>query len=313
MKIFKKFILEQQLMDLETTLRSKGYTELKRLSSTRYAVLTDENREQVLNKLLSDLAEFNPQLNRDSKLSSVGQIDIYPNFVIIVKPKSKQGMGAPGLDNESKLSGKINEYCNLAGTPIKVIFKGKNKDFVCEEVISSEEVGRKTKKSEKADIKIVGKKDYNISLKKDNAVNWESADKTFKNKALKLIREYKDKIKLFKINSYYKIKPTIAIEMKEEEAKKVIFGTDLKEGSGCVVIKTFNDSDFKFNETSNELEIICSHIIESMSDVKDEEYPYLYIRNDKTRKVGKFIPGLRILAVYKSRIDKNNIIKIKSS
>jgi hypothetical protein len=309
--IFKFYLVEQQMVDLESTLRQLGYNDLKKSSLNRVAVLTNDNREDVLDSLMSDLAEFNPVRSNDTRLSSVGHIEIAPNFIVFVKPKSRQGSGSAGLDNEAKLVNKINEYIQEAGTMIDVIFKNGSDKFICKEVTSAEEVGRKTLKTEKADVLLIGIKDYKISIKKDNAINWESADKYWKDNAKELLKEIKDKIEIKKRGDIYSITPNVAKKATTDEAKKVIFGTDIKKGSGCVVTKTFKDSDFKFNEQKNELEIDCSDIIETLSDVEEDKYPYFFIRNDSTRRTEGFYPGLRILAVYKKRIKVKSVLKVK--
>ena len=313
-KIFKKFLTEQQqIVDLESTLRQKGYTELKRISSNRVAVLSDERRQDVLDILMSDLSEFAPERSYDTNISSVGHINIAPNYTILVKPKSRQGSKSAGLENEIFLVNKINDFITQAGVMIDVIFKSGNKKFVCREVTSANEIGRKTLKSEKADAEIVGIKDYKISIKKDDAINWESADKFWKDEAKKLLKKLKNKVSITKEGNIYRIKPTVAVKATKEEAKKVIFGTDIKKGSGCIVTKTFKDSDFNFNENKNELTIECSDIIESLSDVEEDKYPYFFIRPDATRRTEGFYPGLRILAVYKKRIKVKSVLKAKSS
>lgn len=309
--IFKKFIVEQQMIDLESTLRQLGYNDLKKLSLNRVAILTDRNREDVLDTLMSDLSEFEPVRSYDTRISSTGHIEIAPNFIISVKPKSRQGGMSAGLENEAKLVNRINEYIQEAGTMIDVIFKDGSKKFICREVASAEEVGRKTLKTEKADVLLVGQKDYRVSVKKDNAINWESADKYWKDNAKDLLKEIKDKVEIKKNGDIYSITPNVAKKATTGEAKKVIFGTDIKRGSGCIVTRTFKDSDFKFNEQKNELEIDCSDIIETLADVEEDKYPYFFIRNDSTRRTEGFYPGLRILAVYKKRIKVKSVLKVK--
>jgi hypothetical protein len=45
-----------------------------------------------------------------------------------------------------------------------------------------------------------------------------------------------------------------------------------------------------------------------MKDVKGDKDVYFLIRNDKTRKSIREYPGIRILAAYKKRINKNVVI-----
>jgi len=313
--IFKKFLIEQQIVDLESTLREKGYTDLKKISPTRIAILTDENREDVLDSLMTDLAEFNPVKSEMTTHSSIGHIEISPNLRVWVKPKSRQGAGSAGLDNEEKLVNVINDYVNSAGTFIDVVFKSGSKKFVCREVTSAAGVGKDTAERKKADVIINGLKEYKISIKKDSAIAWESADNLWKNEALKYIKKLtkSKKIKLIKTKDFFRVEPNFAVKASDKDSKNVIFGSDLKKGSGCVVTKTFKDSDFKFNEAKNELEINCSDIIETLNDVDKDKEVYFFVRNDSTRKTKDFIPGLRILAVYYKRVKIKTVLKVKSS
>lgn len=313
--IFKKFLIEQQIVDLESTLKQKGYTDLKKISPTRIAILTDENREDVLDSLMTDLAEFNPVKSQSTTHSSIGHIEIAPNLRVWVKPKSRQGAGSAGIDNEEKLINFINDYIKTAGTFIDVIFKAGNKKFVCREVTGAAGVGKDTAGRKKADIVINGLKEYKISLKKDSAIAWESADNLWKSEAIKYVKKLtkSKKIKLIKTKDFFKVEPNFAVKASDKDSKDVIFGTDIKKGSGCVITKTFKDSDFTFNDVKNELEVDCSDIIESLKDVDKDKEVYFFVRNDSTRRTKDFIPGLRILAVYFKRVKIKTVLKVKSS
>lgn len=314
MKTFLKFITEEVMMNLEDTLRQKGYNDLKVFSRNKIAILTDDNREEMYNKLLEDLKEYNPTRSFNTMHSSIGHIQIYPNLIVIVKPKSKQGAMSAGIDNELKFINTVNNFIEQSEKKsINIIFEGNGKKFICDNVTKVEETGRDTKNKKKADAILKGDKDYNISLKKDNAEMWESADRYFKDKALKIIKSLENSgdIKITKNNDYYIIRPNVGVKATQVEAESVVFGSDIKD-NGAVIIKTFNDSDFKYDDIKQELTVKCSYIIQDLNDLPEQKDVYFLIRNNRTRRSKNFLPGLRILAVNKSRIN-SKVLVVKSS
>jgi hypothetical protein len=86
------------------------------------------------------------------------------------------------------------------------------------------------------------------------------------------------------------------------QSGNVVFGSDI-EGKGCIVTETFKTSSFV--SSGDTITINCSHVINKMQDVKGDKEVYFLLRNDKTRKSLKKYPGIRALAVYKKRINKN--------
>lgn len=91
---------------------------------------------------------------------------------------------------------------------------------------------------------------YNISVKKDNAEMWESADSLWGQKAAEYVKklEKKGKITLQQEKTgHFTITPNIAIEATADEARDVVFGSDIL-GQGVVITKTFRESDFNLNK-----------------------------------------------------------------
>ena len=175
--------------------------------------------------------------------------------------------------------------------------------------IEAKSVGADTTGRKKADIVLKDKNNnlYPISIKKDDAETWESADNYFSAEAKTIIQKAvnENKTKLLAESTYFKIEPNIAVKATVEEKKQVVFGSDL-ENKGAVVTKTFVSNSFKQEEDT--LIIECTHVITSLDDVKDDEDVYFLIRNDKTRKSIKEYPGIRVLAVYKKRINPNVVV-----
>lgn len=289
------------------TLKSMGYGNIKLLSSTRFAVLTNENRVKALEKIQKGIPgsiyDSNP-----SSVSSVGMVKIN-NFNVLAKPASRQGAASAGVGNENLLVDTINNYTKTG--PINVIFKGYNKSYKIVGCKGAKSVGADTAGRKKADVVLFDKKNnnYPISIKKDDAETWESADSYFSNEARRILIETIDvgKAKLLpQEGNYFMIEPNIAVKAKDSEKKDVVFGSDIL-NDGAVITKTFNSNSFKLDDSGN-LVIDVSHIITDMSDVKGDKDVYFLIRNDKTRKSIKDFPGIRILAAYKKRINKNVLV-----
>ena len=79
------------MSELVEALKEKGYTDLKIISGKRVAVITDNNRKDLLLKLAE---EFSGKYNDDNKISSVGHVDLIDGSKIITKSKSGGQSGA---------------------------------------------------------------------------------------------------------------------------------------------------------------------------------------------------------------------------
>jgi len=305
MKPFNQFNEEVQ-MDygkVEELLKGLGFKELKKVSGSKVAVLTNENRVKVLEKIEKEIkgAKYDTSPGSDS---SAGRVKIGA-VIVLAKPASKQGKASAGVENEHMVVDFINTAC--ATGPMNVIFNGDNgvtfEVFGC---VEAKAVGGDTSGRKKADIVLVDHsgKVYPISIKKDDAETWESADSYFGAAAEKIIdKAVKDGIvDIVDHGSYVTIEPNIAVPATPKEKRDVVFGSDL-EGKGCVVTKTFNSKSFTQEEDM--IEVDCKHIITSMAHVKGDKDVYFLIRNDKTRKSVKKYPGIRVLAAYAKRINKN--------
>jgi hypothetical protein len=287
---------------IKMQLTSLGFTDQKAISNKKIAVLINSNRIDALQKIQKAIpgSVYNPI---PSVESSIGKV-IVDGFNILAKPASKQGSASAGVENELILVNTIQEMVKTG--PINIIFKGKNKSFEILGCKSAKAVGADTIGRKKADIVLTDSKNktYPISIKKDNAEIWESADAYFNQEAQKIIQKAvnENKAKLVAESSYFKIEPNIAVKATEQEKRSAVFGSDI-ENNGAVITKTFSKQSFTKNE--DQLIIECSHIITNISDVTGDKDVYFLLRNDKTRKSIKNIPGIRILAVYKSRINRN--------
>lgn len=262
---------------------------IKVISKNKIAVLTDENRISVLEEISKELnAEYDRTPVSDSSIGRVLYNDIY----IYAKPLSKQGNKSAGIDNEILLYDTLRQ--NLKKN---VILYDRCKHIEIPNIKEVERTASDTANRKKADIVLRNNnKEYRISLKKDDAEIWESADSYYKTKAINLINKNKDKI--LSMDTYYKIIPNIAKKATLQEELDVVFGSDIL-GNGSVIFKTFTSNSF--NITNSSIEINCTNIIETQKDLKDKSV-YFLIRNDKTRTGIPDYPGIRVLAVSESRI-----------
>jgi hypothetical protein len=287
---------------LISLLNSIGYTNIKKLSNVSVAILTNDNRIKTIEGIVKKLhgAVYDPT---PTPKSSIGLIR-FKSFSITVKPASRQGTASAGVENEVMLVNFINSATKNG--PMNVIFKGKNKTFEVVGCVKATSVGSDTSGRKKADVILWDKKQkqYPISIKKDNAEVWESADSYFSQEATRIIEKAvkNGTTKLEYYDTYFKIEPNIAVQATQQEKRDVVFGTDI-EGKGCIVTKTFRTDSFK--QIEDTIVIDCSHIITNISDVVGDKDVMFLIRNDKTRKSIKAYPGIRVLAAYAKRINPN--------
>lgn len=291
---------------LSQTLSSLGYKNQKKVSATKIAILVDQNRVDALENIQKNI-KGSVYDKTPSSASSVGFVKVNNKFLIYAKPASKQGKASAGVDNEQKLVDFINSSAKTG--PINVFFMNGNKSFEVFGCVEAVSAGTDTSGRKKSDVNLIDYKGkvYPISIKKDDAEYWESADSYFGQEAKFIIDKAvsEGKTKLVPQNGYFTIEPNIAVEATRNEKQDVVFGSDIQP-NGCVITKTFSTGSFELKEDTLVVEV--SNIIESLGDVKDDKDVYFLIRNDKTRKSIKEYPGIRILAAYKKRINRNVVI-----
>jgi hypothetical protein len=294
-------------------MTSIGYKDLKKKDARSLFVLTNEKRDTVMANLMNQLGgKKNP--NR-SFGGSLGHIDV-GTYRIAVKPLSLQGTASAGVANETNLVQAINFVIEKYGVCDVLFTDGKHKHLIKEAKIAKR-TGEDTAGRKKADLTITDSKSkvIPISLKKDNAEYWESADSFWRENAKnfldKAVKENKVKVESL-AGGVIKITPNIGIEATVEESKSVIFGSDILPNKGSVITRTFEGDDFKYTGENNTLTISVSSVITKLSEVPDSKKVWFLIRNDSTRKSIPGYPGTRALAAYKSRMT-GNVIKIAAN
>jgi hypothetical protein len=304
---FSQFLDEAkvEVTDMENRLKLMGYTNLKRDSGRTISILTDGNRVEVLEKVAKQLQDMNAKYDPDKGSSSVGAV-VAGIYTIKARPASKQGKRSAGLDNEDAMISGIKQFTK--GGPITVEITDGTKSYTYEKVVDVEEVGRDTANRKKADVRLVQEDGTKIpiSIKKDNAEMWESADSYWAPTAKKIVDrlEKEGEIEITKKGAVFYMTPNLGVPATEREREAVVFGSDVL-NKGFVVVRTFRGSDFKVTDNGDTLEIKVTKIIDKMSDLKGKYGIYFLIRNDSSRKGSKIRPGLRVLAVQATRINKN--------
>lgn len=278
--------------------------ETKSLSKNRIAILSDARRE-TFEELKETLKDWH--ISTSTNLSSIGHLE-NGKLAICVKPKSRQGMKSAGIENETFFIEKMNQ---LLTEPKTVTFQSEGKTLSYKDVCRVLHVGGDTKGRQKADVILETKNGkISLSLKKDSAEIWESADRYYGKKANRIITDLLDsKTISAKTNGdIYKLSQNVALRATEQECRDVIFGSDILP-HGAVLKASFCTDSFTTN--GDEIRIQCSTIISCLDDLTEKTFPWFLIRNDCTRR-SKHIGynGLRVLSVYGSRINKN-VLKVQ--
>ena len=260
------------------------------------------------------------RLNDRPDYSSIGYIKVF-NFKICVKSIRQQQLLAPGVPNEQFLTQKINKYL-LARGCINLIFYNSERQVEYRDVVRcyATENRKRRKGRNKADMVIeTEKSEYCVSIKQSDAERWESADTAYGAVARQKLQQALDTGKTQLVhacdtngNAIYRSgdasKPVMRLatelywHMDAQQQKTIIFGDDVVNG-GAVVVNTFDDNHFAYDDSTNTLRIACDRVYTPDAPVRSEDQPYWMIRNDITRNCKKLgILGLRIESVFESRI-----------
>jgi len=313
-KSFARFIEDTSNLQSED-LKQKitqllGHDKFKDKSRTNFQVLVDGvNRIDLLKQIENIFYSIGAKYDPNKGSSSVGAV-VVGKFSIGAAPLSKQGKRSAGLDNEDTIIMQLNNL--LRDGPLHIEFIGGGKTFRIENVKQVEEVGRDTAGRKKSDINLITmeEKKVPLSLKKDNAEMWESADSYYSKKAKAAIDE---QVRLGKVKlegaAIKKVIPNIAIKASPQETTDVVFGSDIIQNKGAVLYKTFTSADFKVDESGETIMVTVSEIYRTVMEVeRGKQSVYFLIRNDSSRRGSKIYPGIRVLAVGKSRINKNVLV-----
>jgi|Laugresbdmm110dd_1035094.scaffolds.fasta_scaffold22883_3 hypothetical protein len=311
--------------EIELKLRKLGYTNFKNKTSNRISIVVDGDRSAVLRKVAEIFKDqgaiYNPNYQTPvvngrggNQLSSVGVVKI-GDKIVFTRPLSKQGNKSAGVASEISFVNGVNKYLDTgygAFHTITVIFNGSGRTIVVDNVLIAEYVGSKTSDGKKSDVNLIrlNAPTFKISLKKSNAQIWESARSSYGFKASSIMDslEKSGDIKLIRTGTQVKFGPGItgvAIPTSDSEKTDFIFGSDIL-GNGAVVKQTFlGDNHFIWNEEKLILTVNCLKLYDSLSQIKySNEDPFILIRTGSDRSLdgSEYYKGLRVQAVYKSRL-----------
>jgi hypothetical protein len=300
------------ISDVETILKEHKFKRLKRITkTTKLAVLVTYDIKKATEDIKKILEPFGGKFVRKTNLSSNGHIEI-SGISVVARPFAKQGIKSAGLQNEKLFGKSLNVLIRDVGGCCDILLKSKKSEFLIKDAKGTRLVGKQTTGRKKADILIRTKtKQIPISIKKDTAEIWESADKYYGRKAKKNIKELIDSGEIEikeheRKKGVFSIEPKVAFQASYKEKKDVMFGSDILTGNGCIIQKSFTEKDFNYDGETHTIIVTVSDIIEKPSDaVNTNADPHFLIRNDSTRKSEDIgIPGIRVLAIYKKGITK---------
>ncbi|WVX87544.1 hypothetical protein EniLVp02_0205 [Vibrio phage EniLVp02] len=289
---------------IQDQLKIYGYS-TKIISGKRIRILSESTkRQEVLRQVESRLGVFGAVYDptRTDSTSSIGWVQLDNGFRVYVKPAHAQGNRSAGIENELTLVNELSQYIALSHSgSVDVKLNFKNSSFVYPDVYKITEVGRQASGRAKADVLLHSKSMgiIPLSLKKDNAECWESGDKYHRDAALRLLSgvEVED---IPGSQTLKRLPVSVARRCDPDTAHAAVFGSD----NATVVVATFDSRrSFAYDDRSETVTIGVTDVFESLSDLDENHYPYMLVRNDRTRTKG-VIPGVRVLIVTGSRINK---------
>lgn len=279
------------------------------------------DRMHVLHNIHRDFQDFCAALLTDRPdYSSIGYVKIQ-NLKICVKSQRQQKQLSPGVPNEQFLIQKINKYL-LQHAAINLIFLSETiavRYIDVTECIATENRKLRTGRN-KADMLIkTATSQHAVSIKQSDAERWESAD-TARGKQARAKLEsalHAGKIQMLpaltdtgypiyrngnREQPVMRIEPEIYWRMSQNEQRQTMFGDDIDD-TGAIVVNTFDEKNFNYEESSKNLKIDCNKIYTRSIDLDSNDTAYWMLRNDITRNCLPLgIAGLRIESVRASRI-----------
>lgn len=294
------------LTQLRTTISGLGTDnkDFKTITSTKLAVITSTREsDKLATQIVKMYAVYKPKLV-DNKHVLIG------NFEIVIKQHRHQKSAvAANISNEFKFVEYINQAIKDNGNePLDIsFFANMGKSFKVGHIVQATHSGQvDTRSGNKSDAILITKTGNKIpiSLKQDNASRWGSPDAELKSVAEKFFNYVTEQGLTTVVGSpsnpnIFTVNPPIGFKLNDRIASYMIFGNDIRP-NGCVIIKTWDASDFDLNFNTNVLTVKCSYIYRSYNDVVEKHIPYFAMRNDASRKVASNIipPGIRYEVVY---------------
>lgn len=261
-------------------------------SQSSFSILIPDKFKLSRTELMSDLQKINSDFQFDQgsigKGSSIGRLIFKNKVIIYIKSAKGQGGESAGKQNESAFYSLINSHIPTTEDgniiPITVILKSDKKTLQFDDIIKCIDSSKaEAADYAKADAQLINSSDKvaaNISLKKKNAVRWESSKrrlgdlfKNFIDKALngqlgniglQPIPGAKNKYKLFDTATNKVLSKVVVTNASKEEDSNVIFG---KDDPKTIVVKEDFENFSNYTFKNNILTINCTTIYTSLEDI----------------------------------------------
>jgi hypothetical protein len=260
-------------------------------SSNRIIILTDDPRPSIIKKLI-DLG-FERDFN--IKGSSQGGVRSKDGVEIILKPLSGQGAQSAGKVNEASFNDLVNNKVAENEGPITVVLKSSKKNIKIPNVQTAKDASVEgATEFAKADTQFLnpsGKVIANISLKKRDAIRWESS-KSRPIGGINIFKAFLDKVgiigsddevgefenvvlypldrqgkyKLYNPTTNQVLSKVVITNTPEDVLDQVVFGKD--NPKTIVVKETFEGGYDDYTFENGTLTLNCYIIYDDISDIE---------------------------------------------
>ena len=290
--------------------------DFKKINSKSVKILVPRPERKAYANRIDQIEDFTYDVNMPG--SSIGGIKYKYNIKFSLKPVGAQGRASAGTENEDVLVNEVKKY--LAEGAKNIIFKGTNQDYTTKNIKEIKDVGYDTASGKKADVILIGDKNYPISIKQDNAGFWESSDTRYKELVLKLSEKIKKRDfapeltyipfkdedgnirtginQMWNEKENKKVTGIIITDLPDNEENSIIFGSD----NAVIIYKTYTPQDFELK--GENLFVSVNKILTDLKQIEEFDLePVVNIRKDVTRRA---TGGIRATVQPKNRIYRDN-------
>jgi len=314
-KILKENDAEKGIEILKKELNLTD-NDFKKINSKSVKILVPRPERKAYANRIDQIEDFTYDVNMPG--SSIGGIKYKDNIKFSLKPIGAQGRASAGTENEDVLVNEVKKY--LAEGAKNIIFKGTNQDYTTKNIKEIKDVGYDTASGKKADVILIGDKNYPISIKQDNAGFWESSDTRYKELVLKLSEKIKKRDfapeltyipfkdedgnirkginQMWNEKENKKVTGIIVTDLPDNEENSIIFGSD----NAVIIYKTYTPQDFELK--GENLFVSVNKILTDLKQIEEFDLePVVNIRKDVTRRA---TGGIRATVQPKNKIYRDN-------
>lgn len=307
----------------------------KATSKSSFKILLPNDFKKSRTEVMTDL-EQNPDFKFDQGSigsgSSIGRLKYKDKVIVFVKFEKGQGGQSAGKSNESAFFNLINSHIAKVNKPITVILKSNTKEIITKNVAHCKDSAHlEANDYSKADVQLVDSNNTvveNISLKKRNAVRWESSkrrlndlfnkfiEKTntenpqFSEVILQPIPETSNKFKLFNPKTNKILSKVIITNIPPELNNEFVFG---KDDPKIIVVKEDFEryNNYIFDEDSLTLILNVYQIYTDIEDIMGtQDEPVLAFSNHINKQYGIELRAFSKDLLYKDQELKGSSVEI---